>query len=154
MFDSDLDPISPALHALLTLFSEELSDVKFPGLDGEVLEHAAGEVKERAVELARAQAALDDARRALQESQELLLQRGQRALSYARVYAEDDAVLTGRLDAINLPRPLRRTARAEGSEAAGSTADDSAPRRRGRPPRVRTPDSLFTEGAAEPAPAS
>ncbi len=42
MFDAnENDPISPAMRALLEVFSTELSEVKFPDVDAEVLEEAA-----------------------------------------------------------------------------------------------------------------
>jgi ElaB/YqjD/DUF883 family membrane-anchored ribosome-binding protein len=144
------DPISPAVHALLELFTHELAEVKFPDVDGEVLQDAAERVRERAEELARAQAALEAARQALQESQEALQQKGQRALSYARVYAEDDADLSLKLEAIQLPKPARKVARADGAPAveASAVSEENAPKRRGRPPKARPTNgaSLFSEG--------
>lgn len=152
MFDpSGNDPISPALQDLLKLFGQELATVKFPDLDRAVLEEAAAGVKEKAEAVARAQAALDAARQSLHESQEALLQKGQRALSYARIYAEDDAELSEKLEAISLPRPLRKAPRAEGAvamEAPSGQSEESAPRRRGRPPKARTSAPLFSEGAS------
>jgi hypothetical protein len=152
MFDpSGSDPISPALQDLLKLFGEELATVKFPDLDRKVLEEAAGRVKEKAVELAHAQAALEAARQALYESQEALLQKGQRALAYARIFAEENAELSEKLEAISLPRPARKAPRMEGAmalEAPAVQVEESAPRRRGRPPKARTSAPLFAEGAS------
>lgn len=148
MFDSpENDSISPALRALLELFATDLADVKFPEVDTAVLGEAAAHVREKAEAVARAQAALDAARQALNESQESLLQKGQRALAYAKVFAEDDAELGGKLEAIHLPRPVRK-AGPSAVEPMGATAgnDDNAPRRRGRPPKLRPVASLFTEG--------
>jgi hypothetical protein len=152
MFDpSGSDPISPALQDLLKLFSQELATVKFPELDRGVLEEAAERVKEKAEAVARAQAALEAARQALYESQEALLQKGQRALAYARIFGEDDAELSVKLEGINLPRPVRKALRAEGVaalEAPSAQGEESAPRRRGRPPKARTSAPLFAEGAS------
>jgi len=152
MFDpSGNDPISPALQDLLKLFGQELAMVKFPDMDRAVLEEAAAWVKEKAEAVARAQAALDAARQSLHESQEALLQKGQRALSYARIFAEDDAELSEKLEAISLPRPVRKAPRAEGAmamEAPAGQSEESAPRRRGRPPKARTSAPLFSEGAS------
>ncbi|MBN1204000.1 MAG: hypothetical protein JXB05_03635 [Myxococcaceae bacterium] len=152
MFDpSGSDPISPALQDLLKLFGEELATVKFPDLDRKVLEEAAARVKEKAVELAHAQAALEAARQALYESQEALLQKGQRALAYARIFAEENAELSAKLEAIGLPRPVRKAPRVEGAtalEAPAAQGEESAPRRRGRPPKARTSAPLFAEGAS------
>ena len=155
MFDpSGNDPISPALQDLLKLFGQELATVKFPDIDRAVLEEAAAGVKEKAEAVARAQAALDAARQSLHESQEALLQKGQRALSYARIFAEDDAELSEKLDAISLPRPVRKAPRAEGAmamEAPSGQSEENAPRRRGRPPKTRTSAPLFSEGASAEA---
>jgi hypothetical protein len=155
MFDpSGSDPISPALQDLLKLFGQELSTVKFPDLDRAVLEEAAERVKEKAEEVARAQAALEAARQALYESQEALLQKGQRALAYARIFAEDDTELSAKLDDISLPRPVRKAPRMEGApapEAPSVQSEESAPRRRGRPPKARTSAPLFAEGASPEA---
>jgi hypothetical protein len=111
-------------------------------------------VQEKAEVVARAQAALEAARQSLYESQEALLQKGQRALAYARIFAEEDAELSAKLDDISLPRPLRKAPRSEGTvalEAPVTQADDSAPRRRGRPPKARTSAPLFAEGASPEA---
>lgn len=152
MFDpSGNDPISPALQDLLKLFGDELATVKFPDLDRKVLEEAAERVKAQAAEVAKAQAALEAARQALYESQEALLQKGQRALAYARIFAEDDADLSTKLEAINLPRPVRKALRSEGAvalEAPTVQGEEGAPRRRGRPPKARTSAPLFAEGAS------
>jgi len=155
MFDpSGSDPISPAMRALLEMFSTELSEVKFPDVDAEVLDEAAARVKAQAEAVAQAQAALEAARQALGESQEALLQKGQRALAYARIFAEEDAELSAKLEAISLPRPVRKAPRAEGVpavEAPSAQGEDSAPRRRGRPPKARSSAPLFAEGASPEA---
>ncbi len=152
MFDpSGNDPISPALQDLLKLFGQELATVKFPDMDRAVLEEAAEGVKEKAEAVARAQAALDAAKQSLHESQEALLQTGQRALAYARIFAEDDAELSAKLDGISLPRPVRKAPRAEGAvalEAPAVQGEESMPRRRGRPSKARTSAPLFAEGAS------
>jgi hypothetical protein len=154
MFDAtENDPISPAMRALLEVFSTELSEVKFPDVDTEVLEDGAGRVRDQAEAVARAQAALDAARQALADSQDALLQKGQRALAYARVFSEEDAELSAKLEAISLPK---RGLRPEASAAPEASAqnDENSPRRRGRPPKSRPSAPLFSEGGSpEAAPA-
>ncbi len=158
MFDAnENDPISPAMRALLEVFSTELSEVKFPDVDTEVLEEGASRVREQAEAVARAQAALEAARQALYESQEALLQKGQRALAYARIFAEDDAELSAKLEGISLPRAARKGPKVEGAVAepvaASAGNEENAPKRRGRPPKVRpaTGGSLFSHAAAPEA---
>jgi ElaB/YqjD/DUF883 family membrane-anchored ribosome-binding protein len=155
MFDSnENDSISPALRALLELFATDLADVRFPDVDGEVLVESAGQVREKAEAVARAQAALEAARQALQESQDVLLQKGQRALAYARVFAEENAELSGKLEGIHLPRPVRKGTKVESAAAEPAAvamgSEENSPRRRGRPPKARpaTGASLFAEGAS------
>lgn len=156
MFDSnENDPISPALRALLELFTTELAEVRFPDMSGQVLEDAAAQVKASAEAVARAQAALEVARQGLQESQDAMLQKGQRALAYARVFAEENPELNAKLDAIHLPRAARKGVRVESLVSAEPVSaangnEENAPRRRGRPPKVRpAPEaSLFTEGVS------
>jgi hypothetical protein len=89
-----------------------------------------------------AQLALDVARGALHERQEALLQQAQRALAYARVYAEADVALTARLDAITLPRGSRRARSETGTSGAETdslvlTSEGEPVRRpRGRPRKL------------------
>ncbi|ADO76032.1 hypothetical protein [Stigmatella aurantiaca] len=155
MFDpSGNDPISPAMQDLLKLFGQDLAAVKFPDVDRGVLEEAAARVKQKAEEVARAQAALEAARQSLYEGQEALLQKGQRALAYARIFAEEDAELSAKLDGISLPRPVRKAPRVEGvpvQEPQAVPGEDAAPRRRGRPPKARASAPLFAEGASPEA---
>lgn len=104
MSKSTDDPISPAIQAVLDLFEEDLAAVKFADVDRQVLGEDAEKVRERAQEVRKAEAVLAAAREALQESQDALTARCQRGLAYARIYAEDNEELIGRLEGINLPR--------------------------------------------------
>lgn len=124
------DSIPPVVKQILDLFAHDLAQATFGGLDRRVLEEARERVAAHAEAVERAEAALEAARATLAESQEVLQSRAQRALAYARVYAEDDAELSARLEAISLPRAAgpRRIS----LEASGPI--ESAPaRRRGRP---------------------
>ena len=158
MFDSnENDPISPALRALLELFATDLVEVRFPDVDAEVLDDAAAVVREKAEAVAKAQAALEAARQALHESQDVLLQKGQRALAYAKVFSEENAELSTKLEGISLPRATRKGPRVEGAVAepvaAAQGNDENAPKRRGRPPKARPAAgaSLFADGASPEA---
>jgi hypothetical protein len=118
--------IPPPVAALLELFEASLSDVRFADLDAKVLSALSAEVEAAAEGLAAKQAALDEARSALSERQNLLLQQAQRALAYARVYAENDFDLRAKLDAITLPRPARAPKRAS-AEASTTPRTDPEP---------------------------
>jgi hypothetical protein len=129
-----MSAIPAPIRTLLDLFTTSLADVRFADLDGQTLASSAAEVEVAAKAVALAQAALDAARDALQCKQDALLQRAQRALAYARVYAESDEALSRKLDAVSLPRAPRRP-RAE--DALVLSADPQpAPRPRGRPKKV------------------
>ena len=125
------NPIPAPVQALLDLFTTSLADVRFADVDGQALARCATEVESAAEAVALAQSALDAAREALQQKQDALLQRAQRALAYARVYAEGDETLSGRLDGVSLPRPTRRS-RAEDALVL-SVDPQPSPRPRGRP---------------------
>ncbi len=121
----------PAVQALLDLFATSLADVRFADVDGPSLARCAAEVEAAAQAETVARLALDAAQLALHEKQEALLQRAQRALAYARVYAESDPTLAASLETIGLPRTSRRAAAADALVL--STASETTPRPRGRP---------------------
>ena len=127
--------IPPPVQSVLDLFATDLADVRFGDLDAPALARIAGDVQAASEVVVAAQLALDVARGALHERQETLLQQAQRALAYARVYAEADLAMTARLDAITLPRASRRPR----SEASASTSDTTAS------------ESLVLTSPAEPA---
>lgn len=120
-------PINPGVQAVVDLFDTDLSALKFPDVDHAVLREAAERVLAQAETVAAAEQALALAREGLGDAQELLLSKCQRALAYARVYAEEDRELSRKLDAISLPRPRTKAAPASPAEAA-----EPRPGRRGR----------------------
>jgi hypothetical protein len=140
-----MDAIPTPIQAILDLFNTALSDVRFADLDAKTLARLASEVRAAAEVTLSAQAALASARDALQERQEALLQQVQRAVAYARVYAETDEALAERIDAIALPRPARRGR--GGDESLTLTLDHaSAPqpaRPRGRPRKAPAAESML-----------
>src|SRR5688572_4834226 len=103
-------PIPTPAQLVLDFFDNELAGVKFPDVDQQVLQEAGERVFGLAEEVSRAEATLQAARDALQDGVDQLVGRCQRALAYARVYAENDADLLRRLDAIALPKTPRRPA--------------------------------------------
>jgi hypothetical protein len=107
------DPISSGVQEVLDLFTNELALLRFGDLDPDVLSGSADEVRVLASAVARAEAELDSARAALAEKQDALLQKAQRALAYARVYAEHQPELASRIEGIALPRAPRRSVKLE-----------------------------------------
>jgi hypothetical protein len=142
------DPIPAPVHTLLDLFRDQLAAVRFPDVDGDKLTAAVRDTEEAALAVAAAEAALAAARVALDERQDALLARAQRALGYLRVFADGDAALAARLDAIVLPR--------RGRAPEVTAAATGEPRRRGRPPKFNasTPmlPSIATPEATTAAP--
>jgi hypothetical protein len=118
--------MSTPLDRLMDFFRAELASVQFPGVDAKVLDAASARVAAAQESVRRAEAELDSARSTLQAAQDEAAQKAQRALAYARVYAQDDTALLARLD-----------------ELASPPAPPAAPRRRGRPPKSSTP--LFAD---------
>jgi len=140
-------PIAPAVQAVLDLFENELAELKFPDIDQSVLKEAARCVDERAEVLLRAEAALQAARESLYDSQELLLQKCHRAVAYARIYAEEDAALLERLDAIGLPKSGRN---GKGAAAPSSSSDAKVPARRATRGHRQRPLFLESPPSEEP----
>jgi hypothetical protein len=126
------DTIPIPIQSLLDLFTTALADVRFGDVDGQTLARVVADVEAAVAVVSSAEATLASAREALQERQEALLQQAQRALAYARVYAESDEALTERLSTITLPRGTRK-ARASGDALVLSPDPEPAPRPRGRP---------------------
>jgi hypothetical protein len=122
-----MSAISPPVQAVIDLFAEPLRDVRFADVGASTLAELAASTQAAAEVVAAREAELAEARQALQERQDALLVQAQRALAYARVYAETDPVLTERLEQIALPRAARRP-RADGDVLV--LQPDAAPRAR------------------------
>jgi hypothetical protein len=140
------DAIPDGMQRLLGLFAGDLAKVRFGDLDGPVLEASAGAVRAAARELAEAEALAEAARGSLEAAREALVQKGQRALAYARIFAEGAPELIAKLEGIVLGADMRR------AEPRLLTPDltEAPPRRRGRPPKPPAPASgtLALGGAA------
>jgi hypothetical protein len=141
-----MNPIPTAIQEVLDLFEDQLAPVTFGGLETRVLTAAAETVRVAADALAAAEAAAEAARAVLAERQEELAQKAQRALAYARIYAEDDPPLLEKVEAIALPRAGRRAAR---EEEPAQTGHVLPPRRRGRPPKSDANGSLLVPRAQD-----
>jgi hypothetical protein len=99
--------LSPPVQAVLELFQGPLADVRFADVDAAGLASVAAEVESAAAAVARQEAQLSELRQSLTERQDALLVLAQRALAYARVYAEHDEALTEQLARIALPRSAK-----------------------------------------------
>jgi hypothetical protein len=140
-----MEAIPLPVQAVLELFASTLAEVRFADVDARALTAIATDVQTMADAVTSAQAALDESRRALEERQQVLLAQAQRAVAYARVFAEGDEALLRQLDAIALPRAVRRPRAADESpftHASDPTESAAAPRTRGRP-RKSPPATLL-----------
>jgi hypothetical protein len=143
---TDEDVLSPAMTALLQLFSTDLSGQRFGEIDRPALEAAAAVVRTAAQELAEVELMADAARTSLESARDALLQKGMRALAYAKIYAEGSPALAEKLQSIALARGMRRP------EPITATSPEAAPRPRGRPPKnpAAVVDGTLPLTAAQP----
>jgi hypothetical protein len=120
--------LSQPLQAVVALFEGPLSGVRFADVDAAGLSKLAAELAGVAAEVEQHEAKLIELRQGLAQRQEALLALSQRALAYARVYAEDDEELLAKLNDIALPRATKpRKAGAPKPATASSTTDGAAP---------------------------
>ena len=101
MFD-DRNPIPAPLRDLLSVFAEQLQEIRFGDLDQATLQEAAAHVVALADKAAVAEAALEAARADLAAAQQTLCGIGNRALAYAKIYAETSPDLLFRLQTISI----------------------------------------------------
>ena len=141
-----MNVIPTPVQTILDLFATDLADVRFGDVNAETLAGFAEGVQSAALVVTTAQASLDEARGTLEERKDALLQHAQRALAYARVYAESNAGLTARLDAIALPRATRR-ARPDADAGALVLCPDpqTSLRPRGRPRKTPVGTPMLDE---------
>ena len=107
-------PIPMAVQQVLDLFATELADVRFPRLDHEILEALAGEVRAANERLEEARRVVEEARAALTQRQDGLLERARQGVAYARVFAEGDQALGARIEGLSLAqvsKPAKRKTR-------------------------------------------
>lgn len=136
---SSHDAVPPPVRSLAELFGEALTAVKFPDVDAPALSGAVARVDGLQAEVMRLEEELGRARTALDAGRDELLRMAARAHAYARVYAEDDDTLRGRIDAITLPR-----ARARPAPVTAVAGDVVAPaRRKKRAAADEEPSPLF-----------
>lgn len=118
--------LSAPVQAVLELFQGPLADVRFADVDAAGLANLAAAVDSAATEVAQQEAQLAELRQALVERQDALLLLAQRAVAYARVYAEHDEALTEQLSRITLPRAAKPK-KPGAAKAAGEPSVEVAP---------------------------
>lgn len=140
-----MNPIPSAIQEVLDLFQTQLAPVTFGGLEAGVLTTGAEAVRLAAAALIEAEASAEEARNVLLEKQDELAQKAQRALAYARIYAEDDPALLATVESISLPRSARRNAKEDEAGQPGVPLM----KRRGRPPKNDANGSLLAPRGAD-----
>ncbi len=125
------DALTPFSREVLELYASDLKDVRFPDLDLASLHALAAEVGDAQHEVDDLESQLLDAKQRVAERNATLLARAERALSYARIYAEDNDALSQRIERIRRP-----------------TASE-APKKRGRPAKSSPQQLDVLENAAE-----
>lgn len=149
--------VEAPIRELVQLFEGPLQTVAFPGLEDKALAQLAAGVDRGAEEVARLEAELAQAKLVLEEQRSALLAKSHRALSYAKVYAEDQPEISAQLDRIVLPKLASKPrAKAIAMDADVANTADAPPeqqkRPRGRPrsvPRVEAPVVEAEATAAE-----
>ncbi len=128
------DPLSPLARDVLSLFAEELAEVRFPDLDRACLEAGRDALCEAQLDVERIESELDAARALVTTRGEALTLKAQRALAYARVFAEANPELALRVAALS-------------DAKASPSARGHEPKKRGRPRKGDGDANLF--GAVE-----
>lgn len=147
---------SPAVQAVLDLFQGPLADVRFADVDAKGLANLADEVERAATAVRDQEAQLEGLRLSLEQRKEALLSLAQRALAYAKVFAENDEALMANLNAISLPRaPKARKverSKAETTEETSNEARSEAVDKSSTDARARDADEVTEAASAPPAP--
>jgi chromosome segregation ATPase len=109
--DSALNaPLSSLSRDVLELYATALADVRFPDLDLTTLRSLAAEVADAQQEVDRLESELRDAKERVGEHNAALDARAERALAYARIYAEGHPELKAQIAEIRPQASAERTA--------------------------------------------
>lgn len=102
------DLLPPVTRGLVELFEGPLRDVRFPDADLDGLRRAIDEAAKAREALVNAELALQSARQALDEQNEIIARRTDRSLAYARIYAaERPEILLAVESLASTPAPSR-----------------------------------------------
>lgn len=133
--------VTPSLaRQVIDLYSIELSDVRFPGLDLSSLLYAQAELHAAQLEVERVEAELADMRNQLEARSQALTTLAERGLAYARVYAQGDEELAPRIAEVG-----KRKSSAGPTPTAPTKNEASGGKRRGRKPKADKPEDLFAD---------
>ncbi len=139
------DPAQPLAVQVLEFFREHLAEVEFPDVSASILESQVDHLDERQAAVAAARAQLRQAENELDATRTALGQLAERAVAYARVYANGNAGLERALAALD-PRPSPRV-KPKARKGRDSTKAAAAPAQATLPAPAAAKDSL---AAAQP----
>ncbi len=142
--DPQQDPIPASVNQLAEIFAGPLAEVTFPDVSKDVLDEACQTVRDQHAEVARLTQELDEAHQAMEAKQEDLVKLANRALAYAKIYAESDESLKEQLSGISLgggakkpraakpkkvavPKAQRTAKKKAEQEATEATGEEQAP---------------------------
>jgi hypothetical protein len=134
-----LDQTPELARQIIELYAEELADVSFPDIDLARLKSAQSELHAAQLEFERVEAELAQARAERDRQSDALSTKAERALAYARVFAQGDPSLAPRIAEIG-----RR-------KLPGSEENPKPAKPRGRKPKAETASELFQAGPNEPS---
>ena len=145
-----IDATPTLARQVIDLYSVELAEVRFPDLDLSALLYAQTELHAAQVEVERVEAELADKRAVLEARSQALLQKAERALAYAKIYAQGDEDLVPRLAEIGRKRSSGASASmANNTHSSPGLISAPGPKRRGRKSKTEeAPEDLFNESAS------
>ena len=114
--------VPPPVLSVLELFKGPLAGMRFADVDADGLASLIARVDAAGAEATDAEAKLAELQQALAVQQDALLALAQRALAYARVFAESHEELLSELNGISLPRSgkPRKASSGKSSDAPGA----------------------------------
>lgn len=140
------DPIPEPIKELISVFREELSAVSFPDISADILDQFAEQVRSKALELQEAQARVASIKESLDASQNELLQKAIKGLSYAKLFAEDREGLVNKLSSISLGgKSATSRKRTQKSETTENEGDETSGEKRNRSKKNMAEDTPETE---------
>jgi hypothetical protein len=133
-----LDQTPEIARQIIELYAEELVDVTFPDIDLAKLRSAQSELHAAQLEVERVEAELAEVRAERDRQSEALSSKAERALAYARVFAQGDPSLAPRIAEIGRKK------------LPGSDENANRPAKpRGRKPKAAPASELFQAAPSE-----
>jgi hypothetical protein len=121
-----LEPAPPLAVRVLEFFRDHLAEIEFPDVSTSILESQIAELDERRVAVETARAQLRQVESTLDTTRTALAHLAERALAYARIYADGDPGLVQALAALESVKPPRTKPKARTSRKNGKATSPPA----------------------------